>query len=60
MPKGKKQKKSDSAEKLKDMGIRIVKDIDKGKNPTITFQLRNLSNIVYDQKTPVEEWIKNL
>ncbi len=33
------------------MGLGIVNQIKKGKNPEITFSLRNLSNIVYDTKS---------
>ena len=45
------KQKNKSAEKLKDLGNKVVDDIDKGKNPIITFSLRNLSNIVFDSKT---------
>ncbi len=44
-------KKTKSQEELKRFGDRIVHDIEKNKNPEITFQLRNLSNIVFDKKT---------
>lgn len=46
-----KKEKSKSAEKLKELGENVVKDISKGKNPVISFPLRNLSNIVFDKKT---------
>ncbi len=36
---------------LKAWGEKIVEQIKKGKNPEISFQLRNLSNIVYDKKS---------
>jgi len=36
---------------LKELGLKIISQLDKGKNPEIVFPLRNLSNIVYDQKT---------
>ncbi len=45
------KKKNESAEKLEEFGGKIVKDIEKGKNPEIQLTLRNLSNIVFDQKT---------
>lgn len=45
------KKKNESAEKLKELGAKLVRDIEKGKNPEIQFTLRNLSNIVFDQKT---------
>lgn len=40
-----------SKEELKKLGINLVSQIDKGKNPTIEFPVRALSNIVYDKKT---------
>ena len=43
--------KNDQKKALKELGARIVNQIEKGKNPEIVFPLRNLSNIVYDRKT---------
>ena len=43
--------KQDPKKELKEMGLKIVEQIKKGKNPEITFPLRNLSNIVFDKKT---------
>src|SRR3989338_481721 len=43
--------KEDSKKVLKELGIKLVQQIDKGRNPEIVFPLRNLSNIVYDIKT---------
>lgn len=43
--------KNDQKKVLKELGARIVNQIEKGKNPEIVFPLRNLSNIVYDKKT---------
>jgi len=45
------KQKSESSKRIEELGVKIVKDIDKGKNPEITFTLRNLSNIVFDQKS---------
>ncbi len=45
------KKRNESTKKLVDLGNKLVHDIEKGKNPEITFALRNLSNIVYDQKS---------
>ncbi len=45
------KQKNESSEKLKELGQKLVKDIEKEKNPEITFTLRNLSNIVFDQKS---------
>ena len=43
--------KQDPKKELKEMGLKIVEQIKKGKTPEITFPLRNLSNIVFDKKT---------
>ena len=45
------KQKSESSAKLKELGEKLVRDIEKGKNPEISFALRNLSNTVYDQKS---------
>ena len=39
------------AKELESLGLKLVNDIEKGKNPTIEFSLRSLSNIVFDEKT---------
>ena len=36
---------------LEDLGKKLILDIEKGKNPTIEFSLRSLSNVVFDDKT---------
>src|SRR3989338_1771677 len=36
---------------LEDFGRKLVVDIDKGRNPTIEFALRSLSNVVFDEKS---------
>src|SRR3989338_6785088 len=36
---------------LEEFGKKLIIDIEKGKNPTIEFTLRSLSNIVFDTKT---------
>ena len=36
---------------LEQFGKKLVTDIEKGKNPTIEFSLRSLSNVVFDEKT---------
>ncbi|MBS3105994.1 DNA topoisomerase IV subunit A [Candidatus Woesearchaeota archaeon] len=46
----KKQEKK-PAKELESFGKKLVVDIDKGRNPTIEFSLRTLSNVVYDTKT---------
>ena len=46
-------KKTNSAKKLEDFGSDIVRQIKRGKNPEIKFSLRNLSNIVHDEKTTI-------
>ena len=46
----KKQEKKPVKE-LEDFGRKLVVDIDQGRNPTIEFNLRSLSNIIFDEKT---------
>src|SRR3989344_2236007 len=46
----KKQEKK-PAKELEEFGKKIVVDIEKGKNPSIEFSLRSLSNVVFDKKT---------
>src|SRR3989339_1711882 len=46
----KKQEKKPVKE-LEDFGRKLVVDIEKGRNPTIEFSLRTLSNVIYDTKT---------
>ncbi len=36
---------------LKELGLKLVEQLKKGKNPEIIFPLRNLSNIIYDTKS---------
>ncbi len=36
---------------LEELGKKLVVDIEKGRNPTIEFSLRSLSNVVFDAKT---------
>src|SRR3989339_1159369 len=43
--------KQDPKKELKEFGLKIVEQIKKGKNPEISFPLRNLSNIIYDEKS---------
>lgn len=43
--------KDDAKRALKELGIKLVEQIRKGKNPEVVFPLRNLSNIIYDKKT---------
>jgi len=46
-------KKSDKkpVKELEDLGKKLVADIEKGRNPTIEFSLRSLSNVVFDTKS---------
>lgn len=46
----KQKSKNESSEKIKALGEKIVKDIDKGKNPVIELPVRALSNVKYDSK----------
>ncbi|HLC58534.1 MAG TPA: DNA topoisomerase IV subunit A [Candidatus Nanoarchaeia archaeon] len=43
--------KVDQSKVLKEFGLKLVEQAKKGKNPEFSFPLRNLSNIVYDQKS---------
>ncbi len=43
--------KIDQKKTLKELGLKIVEQAKKGKNPEIVFPLRNLSNIIFDKKT---------
>ena len=36
---------------LEDLGKKLVTDIDKGRNPTIEFSVRSLSNVVFDKES---------
>ncbi len=45
--------KEDPKKTIKVLGDKIVDQINKGKNPEISFPLRNLSNIVYDKKARI-------
>ena len=45
------KQKINSKEEIELLGKKLVNQIEKGKNPEITFTLRNLSNIIYDKKT---------
>ena len=46
-----KQSIDDSKKSLRELGIKLIEQIKKGKNPEITFPLRNLSNIIFDKKS---------
>ena len=43
--------KNKSSEKLKELGNKVVKDLDKNKNPTIIVPIRALSNVNFNEKT---------
>jgi DNA topoisomerase-6 subunit A len=36
---------------LKDLGTKVVKEIESGKNPSMDVPIRTLSNVIYDQKS---------
>ncbi len=46
-------KTEDPKKSLKEFSLKIISQLDKGKNPQITFPLRNLSNIIYDKKAGI-------
>ncbi len=40
-----------AVKELETLGKKLVVDIEKGRNPTIEFTLRSLSNVIYDKKS---------
>ncbi len=48
-------KKNKSSEELRNLGIKVVKDIDKNKNPNIIVPIRALSNVIFNEKTKTLE-----
>ena len=48
-------KKNKSIEKLKELGQKVVKDIDKNKNPNLIVPIRALSNVIFNQKNKTLE-----
>lgn len=48
-------KKNKSAEALTNIGEKILKDIDKNKNPSIIVPIRALSNVIFNEKTKTLE-----
>lgn len=45
------KKKSDTGKNLIELGTKIVREINKKKNPTITLPVRSLSNVKFDPKS---------
>jgi len=45
------KQKSEAKQNLKQLGQKIVKDIDSNKNPSLDVPIRTLSNVFYDPKT---------
>lgn len=48
-------KKNKTAENLKELGEKIIKDINKNKNPNIIVPIRALSNVIFNEKTKTLE-----
>src|SRR3989344_852088 len=48
-------KKNKSAESLKELGEKVVKDIEKNKNPNVIVPIRALSNVIFNEKTKTLE-----
>jgi len=48
-------KKNKSIEALKEVGEKVVKDINKGKNPNVIVPIRALSNVIFNEKTKTLE-----
>ena len=46
-------KKNEAKKNLKELGSRLVKDIEKGKNPFLDVPIRALSNVFYDEKSNI-------
>jgi DNA topoisomerase-6 subunit A len=44
-------KKQEAKKDLKEFGVKIVKDIDSEKNPSMDVPIRTLSNVFYDEKS---------
>ncbi len=44
-------KKNKTNEDLKDLGLKVVKDLEKNKNPSIEVPIRALSNVIFNEKT---------
>ncbi len=44
-------KQGNAKNSLKELGMKLIEQIKKGRNPEIVFPLRNLSNIIYDTKS---------
>src|SRR3989344_1540230 len=49
------QKKIKSTESLKGLGEKVIKDIEKNKNPGIEVPIRALSNVIFNEKTKTLE-----
>ena len=48
-------KNNKSAESLKELGEKVVKDIEKNKNPNVIVPIRALSNVLFNEKTKTLE-----
>jgi DNA topoisomerase VI subunit A len=47
--------KNKSADKLKELGEKVIRDVDKNKNPSIIVPIRALNNIIFNEKTKTLE-----
>ena len=45
------EKKSEPKKNLKQLGEKVLKDVDRGENPNIDIPIRTLSNVIFDEKT---------
>src|SRR3989344_5272465 len=48
-------KKNKSTESLKELGEKVVKDIEKNKNPSVVVPIRALSNVIFNEKSKTLE-----
>src|SRR3990167_4140711 len=47
--------KNKQIDKLRELGEKVIKDIDRNKNPSITIPIRALSNVIFNEKTKTIE-----
>ena len=48
-------RKNKAIEELKGLGEKVIKDLNKNKNPSIEVPIRALSNVIFNEKTKTLE-----
>ncbi|MEK6932250.1 MAG: DNA topoisomerase IV subunit A [Nanoarchaeota archaeon] len=48
-------KKNKTSQALKELGQKVIKDVDKNKNPSVIVPIRALSNVIFNEKTKTLE-----